>query len=113
VNSEFDFTIKQGDTGPSLVGTLLDGHRAIVALPDGSSVAFRMTPSGLPAGRPVLTHAARIADALNGVVAYDWQSGDTSHVGAYTGDFHVTFPDLTTESFPQAADLRVLVRVAP
>jgi len=41
-----------------------------------------------------------ITDAINGIVQYDWQAGDTDTVGTYFVEFQVTYSDGAIETFP-------------
>ena len=44
--------------------------------------------------------AAQIIDEATGVVQFNWVSGDTNTNGTFEGEFEVTYPDGTIETFP-------------
>jgi hypothetical protein len=94
------FTIKQNDTSPSIQVTLEDS--ASVAIPlVGASVKLHMKSLD---GVIKINEAMTIADADNGVVQYDWQTGDTDTVGIYYIEFQVTYSDSSIETFPNSGN---------
>lgn len=96
--SKIDMRIKQGDTSPALVATLLDENNAALDLTGVTSVTFSMkTPDGDP---KVDEASATVEDAGNGVVKYQWISTDTDEDGRYDGEFAVTWADGTITRFP-------------
>lgn len=98
-----DFTLKRGDTAPSLQAILRDKDGQPVDL-TSSSVQFVMRAVGavtnsapaVSAGMTVATDQATNA----GQVTYDWQVGDTSTAGAYVAEFVVTWPSGREQTFP-------------
>ena len=50
-----------------------------------------------------------IVDSPNGIVKYDWQTGDTDTVGTYNVEFQVTYSDTTIETFPNNGNLVINV----
>lgn len=90
------FNIKQNDTSPSLQATLKDASLTAIDL-SGASVQFHMKAVD---GTLKVDAAMDITDASNGVVQYDWQTGDTDTVGAYYVEFEVTYADASIETFP-------------
>jgi hypothetical protein len=90
-----DFSIKQGDTSPSLEVQLYDGDEPIDEL-DQAVVGFRMqhqqndiSVSGLCA----------IDDTDTAEVTYIWSEGDTDVVGRYDAEFMLDYdiPENMTE----------------
>jgi hypothetical protein len=51
-----------------------------------------------------INEAMTITDADNGVVQYDWQTGDTDTVGIYYVEFQVTYSDSSIETFPNSGN---------
>lgn len=96
--SKVAFTLKAGDTAPAFVGKCLDASGAPIATL-GATVAFRMKPvvAGLA---PPLAAAAVWSDAATAEATYAWVSGDTDIPGMYYAEFHVTFANGKTETFP-------------
>jgi hypothetical protein len=94
------FTIKQNDTSPSIQVTLEDS--AFVAIPLlGASVKIHMKSLD---GVIKINGAMTIVDADNGIIQYDWQTGDTDTVGIYYVEFQVTYSDSSIETFPNSGN---------
>lgn len=98
------YEIRQGDTHTALQATLKDASGNPVDL-TGASVRFLMGRSG----QVTVDAGALIKDATGGVVWYVWQAGDTSTPGAYTGEFKVTFPDGSVETYPNSGELLIII----
>lgn len=81
------FFIKQGDQLPAIQSTLLDANGLPINL-SGASVVFLMRKLGAPT--PKVEASASIVDALNGIVAYAWQPGDTDTPDSYGGEWVAT-----------------------
>ena len=60
-------------------------------------------------GSVVIDQPMTIVDEENGVVRYDWQSGDTDTPGTYYVEFEVTYQDLSVETFPNNTNETVLI----
>lgn len=101
------FFIKQGDTGPALRATLRDGADVAYDL-TGASVRFHMRAVG--ASSASVDASADLVTAENGVVQYDWQSGDTATAGIYHGEFEVTHSTGEIETFPNGAHIRIEIQ---
>lgn len=98
------FTIKRGDTSPSL-DYLLDP--ATVDL-TGATVRFSMRNSAgtlvldrVTASAPVLTVAPK--------VRYAWSGADTAVAGFYRAEFEVTYAGGAIETFPNFGAIGVLI----
>ena len=115
-----DFHIKQGNTAPAIEAQLLDNNEEPVDLtvPDDDTVSqatvrFQMQK----VGDDTLTvdAGATVKDAPNGIVAYEWASGDTDVEGSYIAEFDVDYDGRTgdlfegDETFPNNDYLRVRV----
>ena len=99
------FNIKQNDTSPSLQAILKDASGTAISL-TGASVRFHMKALD---GTVKVDAAMTVTDNLNGVVQYDWQTGDTDTVGSYSVEFEVTYGDSTIETFPNNQNLTISV----
>lgn len=103
------FIIKQGDTSPSLVATLLSSSREPAAL-TGATVQFHMR--GSRASATPITGEATIVDPTAGQVRYDWATGDTATAGDYIAEFEVTYLDGAIETFPNDGYMDVTIQEA-
>ena len=90
------FSIKQNDTSPSLQATLKDAALNPIDL-RGAAVRLHMKSVD---GTLKIDEAMTIVTALEGLVQYDWQTGDTDTVGTYYVEFEVTYTDNSIETFP-------------
>jgi len=99
------FSIKQNDTSPSLQAILKDASQTPIDL-TGATVMFHMKSVG---GTLKIDAEMTITDSDNGVVQYDWVSGDTSTVGAYYVEFEVTYSDGGIETFPNTGSLPLVI----
>lgn len=94
------FTLKRGDTAPSISAVLRDGEgdSAPVADLTGKTVRFRirkLIPAEHCGCRPTLgpvlsESAAVVVTAAAGAVRYDWAAPDTAEAGQYAAEFVVT-----------------------
>jgi hypothetical protein len=94
--------LKVGDTAPDPVADLNTDV-------SGATVLFRLMKLN---GAFVFSRAATIDNAVNGIVRYTWQAGDTNTAGAYLGEFVVTYAGGDVQRFPQGSYLEVLIRPA-
>lgn len=109
-----DFTLTQGDTGPSLTNTFTD-------LPDGTTLAgatvtLSMTSTGsatLAAGTQIIDDApCVIVDAANNIVRYDWRAGiDTAWPGWFRAQFKAELEDGTIVTSPNDSYVAIYVQL--
>jgi hypothetical protein len=99
------FNIKQNDTSPSLQATLKDSALSPINL-NGATVVLHMKSLE---GVIKVDAAMTIVESLNGIIKYDWQTGDTDTVGTYYVEFEVTYADASIETFPNTGSLVVSV----
>lgn len=91
------FQIKENDTTPSLRASLLNGDGNAVDLL-GTTIRFFMRALGSSA--VTIDRSASIISQAEGIVQYDWVTGDTASVGFYQAEFQVTYADGNIETFP-------------
>jgi BppU N-terminal domain len=101
-----DFTIRQHDTKPLMVSTLFNPNGTPVNLTN-ATVAFSMRDQQTKLR--VVSGAAVIVSAVNGVVSYTWGANDTSTAGWYNAVFIVTFNDGSSLTYPNNYFMTVLV----
>lgn len=100
------FTLKVGDTAPSLL-VECTGDAGPLDLTAASSVTFVMAPadgSGTAIRRPAV-----IADAVAGLVRYDWLPGDTDTEGLYAAEVEIAWSAGTLQTVPGHGSLRIRV----
>ena len=100
------FTIKKGDTSPSIQSTLKDSAGVAVNI-TGSTVKIHMKAVGSSSLK--VDQTMTIVDASGGVVKYDWSSSDTDTVGTYYVEFEVTKADNSVETFPNNGNAVVVI----
>ena len=102
------FYIKQNDSSPSIRAALKDGDNIPIDL-EGATVRFHMKALGETTLK-VDAVASVVSPAVNGIVQYDWDNGDTDTVGSYRAEFEVTFAGGAVETFPNSDYLSVIVK---
>jgi hypothetical protein len=115
--SPLTFTIKRGDTDPSIIVQALypdpSNPSSMIPwpIPGGSAAKFTMRDSADFAARTRTSFAgaakvhatASIDDAANGIMSYGWAAGDTDTDGLFRGEFEVT-SGAETRTFPVGVD---------
>jgi hypothetical protein len=87
--SHVDFSIKQDDRRPYLKGVLKDQDDNIYDPTGAVSILFRMEARDASTLK-VDNQAVNIVDGPNGIVEYQWATGDTDTPGIYFGEIVVT-----------------------
>lgn len=87
-------TLKRNDTKVNVKATL-SNESGPVNLTD-CSVRFLMSKQG----KNKVAREALIQDAVNGIVWFVFEQGDTSESGRFEAEFEVTFSDARIETFP-------------
>ena len=101
------FRIKTNDTSPKLSVTLTDALGTPIGLA-GCAARFHMKAFG--ASSLKIDAEASIEDAVNGIVEYSWQAGDTDTAGTYYGEIEVTYGDNTVETFPNNGYFTIIIK---
>lgn len=97
-----DFSMKAYDRLPSLMAVLSDKNGPVNLT--GATVMFIMRPEG--GGAVKVNTAATIVDATQGIVRYDWATGDTTTPGVYEGEFEV-ISSSKTRTFPTVSYIEI------
>lgn len=100
------FSIKQGDTSPSLKVQLQDEDGAPVDITN-TNVKFHMRSA--ETNNLVIDEVAVIDDAVNGKVSYDWREGNTRAIGRFNAEFEVTYANDAVETFPN--DSYIIIKI--
>jgi hypothetical protein len=102
-----DFFIKQNDTSPVFQATLRGPAGNGENLTGAQSVVFKMANSVQVVK---VNQAVTIDDALNGLVSYEWQVGDTDTSGTFFAEFEVIKADGKRETFPNTDPINVVIK---
>jgi hypothetical protein len=97
-----DFKMKRGDQSPTIKYQLLDDQGDPVDITGFQEVRFLMRPkteSTLTVDADT-NSGVTVTDAANGVVQYEWASGDTDTPGSFEAEWEVTFSGGDKETFP-------------
>lgn len=86
-----DLTLVQGDTAPTIFGTILKPDGLAKDLTSVTAVRFQMRKQDDK--KYTVDAAADIVDASTGRVSYDWQVNDLSVTGEYLGQWQLTYSD--------------------
>ena len=98
-------TFVQGDTRPSLVGTLtFPSTDDPVDLTD-CSVRFQMRKAD--DRRNTVSALATVTDAAHGQVRYDWGANELAVPGLYHVQFEITFPDLSIQTTDPPVEIEI------
>ena len=97
------FVVSQGQ-GARLVFAIYPTDRILT----GAAVVFSMRDEY---GSTVIDSAAAVVVTPVGTptVSYTFTTGDTANVGRFRGDFSVTYPDTTQETFPNLDKIKIFV----
>lgn len=97
-------TLKRNDTKVNLKATL-SNESGLVDL-TGCTVRFLMSKrKTIKIDKPAI-----IQDAVNGIVWFVFEQGDTSEIGTYQAEFEVIFPDERVETFPNAGYILINIQ---
>jgi hypothetical protein len=103
------FTLKAGDTRPSIPSTLVYADGTPADLTD-ATVTFIMRAEGDPDALPTVEGAAeKLAPLEDGRVAYNWVAGDTDPPGAYLAEWRWVLGD-EVATFPNDGPIFVHIR---
>lgn len=102
------FYIKQNDTAPSIEAILTDSSGRARSMTNASQVRFNMSKED---GTNVITAGiGSIVNAAKGVVAYEWEAGDTASTGVHNAEFEITYVNGQRETFPNNSYIKVIVK---
>ena len=104
-----DFSLKSGDTRPSIQATLT-GADGSVAVLTGATARFKMRPVG--GGALKVDAAAVIVTPASGVVRYDWVAADTDTPGQFYAEWECDFGGGLVQTFPNDRSLLVVITAA-
>ncbi len=101
----YNFSIKQNDLEPPVRRRLISKETGRAIDLSSCTAKFLMSSS---AGTVKVNYAAVIEDpATDGIVRYDWQSGDTSETGTFEAEFQITFPSSRPYTMPANGYIKI------
>jgi hypothetical protein len=100
-----DFTIGQGDTAPTLYGTLTRSDGTAYDLTTATAVRFQMRLQN--AAAYAVDAAAVVVTPASGSVRYEWAVGDTADAGDYYSWWEITWADGTVQHTEPANTISV------
>jgi hypothetical protein len=102
------FYIKQNDTAPSIEAGLTDSNGRTKSMANASAVKFHMKDEN---GNILIENGlGTIKSPTKGIVAYEWQTGDTANSGIHSAEFQVTYNNGQIETFPNTGYIKVIVK---
>lgn len=102
------FYIKQNDTAPSIEAILTDSNGRVRSMSTAAAVRFHMTDEN---NNPLVTAGVgTIVNPTKGIVAYEWQTGDTSNTGIHSAEFEVEYVNGQIETFPNTGYIKVIIK---
>jgi transcriptional/translational regulatory protein YebC/TACO1 len=96
-------TLKRNDTKNNIKATLSNESGPVDLT--GATVRFLMAKHGMIK----IDRKAQIQDAVNGIVWFIFEQGDTDEVGIFQAEFEVTYSDARIETFPN--DCFILINI--
>jgi len=102
------FYIKQNDTAPSIEAALKDSNGRVKSMANASVVRFHMKDEN---GNALVTSGVgTIVNATKGIIAYEWQTGDTSNTGIHSAEFQIEYTNGQIETFPNTGYIKVIIK---
>ena len=101
-----DFIIRRGDVRPVLTDALKNPDGTVAVL-TGATVRFVMRAQTALA--PSVNAVATVVSGPAGTVSYTFTATDSGVAGRFMGEWHVTFADTSTATFPPDGYLEIAV----
>jgi len=102
------FYIKQNDTAPSIEAVLTDANGRVRSMSNAANVRFRMKSEK---GTTLINGGVGyVVNASKGIVAYEWQAGDTATVGMHNAEFEIEYSNGQIETFPNTGYIRIIIK---
>lgn len=98
----YRFEMSKDDTSPLIQVTCKDKSGTVVPVTGATNILFEMLTQDKVTQKVNNNSNTSIIDGPNGIIRYDWQTGDTDTAGTFLSRFKVTFSDGTIETFPNA-----------
>lgn len=105
LRDSYNHAMKQGDTQPSIRRQLVSKNNGSPIDMDGATAKFVMMDS---AGNVKINKAAVVESPKSeGIVRYDWETGDTNQDGVFDAEFQITFDGNGIHTIPNDGYIKV------
>jgi hypothetical protein len=102
------FYIKQNDTAPSIEAALSDSNGRVKSMANAQEVRFHMKDEN---GNILVENGlGTIVNPTKGIVAYEWQAGDTANTGIHSAEFQIQYINGQVETFPNTGYIKVIIK---
>jgi hypothetical protein len=102
------FYIKQNDTAPSIEAVLSDSNGRVKSMANAAVVRFHMQDEN---GNILVEGGlGTIINPTKGIVAYEWQAGDTANTGIHSAEFEIQYNNGQIETFPNTGYIKVIIK---
>lgn len=102
------FYIKQNDTAPTIEAALTDSNGRRRTMETAAAVRFHMKDEN---GNVLIENGiGNVQSPTKGIVAYEWQAGDTANTGIHSAEFQVTYDNGQVETFPNTGYIKVIIK---
>ena len=102
------FFIKQNDTAPSLEAALTDANGRRRSMANVAYVRFHMKDEN--GNILVEDGVGSVINPTKGIIAYQWQAGDTANTGTHSAEFEVEYDNGQIETFPNTGYIKVIIK---
>ncbi len=102
------FYIKQNDTAPTIEAALTDSNGRRRDMTTASNVLFHMKDEN---GNILIDGGVgNVQNASKGIVAYEWQAGNTANTGIHSAEFQIEYSNGQIETFPNTGYIKVIIK---
>jgi len=102
------FYIKQNDTAPTIEAALTDSNGRRKSMATASNVKFHMKDEN---GNILIQDGVgNVNNPAKGIVAYEWQAGDTANTGMHNAEFQIEYDNGQVETFPNTGYIKVIIK---
>jgi hypothetical protein len=102
------FYIKQNDTAPTIEAALTDSNGRAKSMATAANVRFHMKSE--KGDILIEDGVCFVVNTTKGIVAYEWQAGDTSNTGIHSAEFEIEYSNGQVETFPNTGYIKVIIK---
>lgn len=105
LRDSYNHAMKQGDREPSIKRQLISKNDGSSISMAGATAKFLMMDAN--GNEKINTVAVIESPESDGIVRYDWESGDTSESGIFDAEFQITFSSGKIHTMPNDGYIKV------